>query len=85
MLDNEQLGKIDSDFIGALPTHPLSEFRSCTVYNHAVYSSTYWDLFRFHKYPSEKEFFNHHPLENPNEHFPLFKQSFTGYYKHKLN
>lgn len=71
ILDDEQPGKADSDWIGVLPNHPLSEFRSCTTYNHAVYSSAYWDLVRSNNCPSEKEFFSQHPLENPNKHFAL--------------
>lgn len=71
ILDDEQLSKTDSDWIGALSDHPLSEFRSCTAYNNAVYSSAYWALVRSNSYPSEKEFFSQHPLENPNEHFTL--------------
>lgn len=69
ILDDEQLDKTDSDWIGALPDHPLSEFRSCTTYNHAVYSSAYWTLVLSNIHPSEKEFFNQHPPENPNEYF----------------
>ncbi len=69
ILDDEQLGKTDSDWIGTPPSHPLNEFRSCTAYNHAVYSSAYWALVRSNSCPSEKEFFSQHPLENPNEHF----------------
>ena len=69
ILDNEQLGETDSDWIGAPSDHPLSKFRSCTAYNHAVYSSAYWDLLRSNNCISEKEFFSQHPLENPNEYF----------------
>lgn len=71
LLDDERLSKTDSDLIGAPSDHPLSEYRSCTAYNHAVYSSAYWDLFRSHKCLSEDEFFSQHPLENPNEYFTL--------------
>lgn len=71
ILDDEQLGKTDPDWIGALPDHPLSEFRSRTAYNHAVYSSAYWELFRSNNCISKKEFFSQHLLENPNEYFTL--------------
>lgn len=69
ILDDEQLGKTDPDWIGAPSDHPLSEFRSCTAYNHAVYSSAYWELFRSNNCISEKEFFSQHLLENPAEYF----------------
>lgn len=69
ILDDEQLGKTDSDWIGAPPEHPLSDYRSCTAYNHAVYSSAYWELFRSNNCISEKEFFSQHLLENPAEYF----------------
>lgn len=69
ILDDEQLGKTDSDWIGAPSEHPLSDYRSCTAYNHAVYSSAYWELFRSNNCISEKEFFSQHLLENPAEYF----------------
>ena len=69
ILDDEQLGKTDPNWIGAPPGHPLGEFRSCTAYNHAVYSNAYWALVRSNNCSSEKEFFSQHPLENPNKHF----------------
>lgn len=58
ILDDEQLGKTDPDWIGAPSDHPLSEFRSCTAYNYAVYSSAYWELLRSNNCISEKEFFS---------------------------
>lgn len=69
ILNDEQLGKIDPDFIGAPSEHPLNNYRSSTAYNYAVYSSAYWDLYRSHNSYSEKEYFNQHPFENPNEYF----------------
>lgn len=71
ILDDDQLSKTDPDWIGAPPDHPLNDYRSCTAYNHAVYSSAYWEMYRSHSNLSEKDFFAQHLLENPNEHFTL--------------
>lgn len=71
ILDDKQLGKIDFDMIGSPTEHSLSESRSHTAYNHAVYFDAYFALSQKQDSVSEKEFFKQHPLLNPNKYFTL--------------
>lgn len=71
ILDDKQLGKIDFDMIGSPTEHPLSEYRSHTTYNHAIYFDAYFALSQKQDSVSEKEFFKQHPLLNPNKYFSL--------------
>lgn len=71
ILDDKQLDKIDFDMIGSHVGHPLSEYRNLTAYNHAVYFDANFALSHKQDSVSKKDFFNQHPLLNPNEYFAL--------------